>query len=618
MATLYFDTAAELRDLPSQYRLFNWQRAVVIEKESHHSLFAHEMHSIWSHILSYLGSETLSMRKVCSYFTQSVFNDLYKNSPVIIDTMTDRLMCMGFITCEKVSITNPRLMLGSNLATDKNAFCTLTEGNQIVMRMKNLEALPPVVIKGEQEVLEMKAGNPSIAPFVTELSYSGNSPRWSYLLDQDTFPLLRKLECVEMHMIGDTQITTSHSCLQSLVLSWRTSGLMNVSFGMNRRELTWILNACPNIENLALKGPVHLDTDVPATEPALELNPNRHLKDLMINCSFLKSDDLDRFLDAYPDIQNLELIGTGEGLEVVFSTRADGEFQYLEKVRFHHCKLTMDDYVSLLFAAPNMRDMNISSDFIFGELDIDRLSGFHFPAMRRFALQSPQAKLLPLVERMPNLEELNLIGCQVENHLVNPQAYKHLKSLWVTGKSSLNGDYLNAILMSAKELEEITWDDSRCPWMFEKLEEGALSQLKTAYIQHVNSSYAEMLSLLRKAVRLEKLLIADFSFVKENDISKFDLPEHSLPTVREFEETKLALQECLIIIKAASQLVKLNVPLAHLSVFSELPDGYLSKLEIIPCLQSAKFEECKAILPQLQRVAPNLQLPAWMIDVKET
>lgn len=616
MATLYLNTSAEQTVLLSQYRLFNWQKAVVIEREPDHPLFARETHNIWIHILGFLDPETLSMRQVCTYFTHPVFNDVYKNGTVIINTMHDQVMCLSFIKSEIANITNPRLMLGPNLASDKKAFFNLQECRQIATRMKNLKALPPVQFC-ENDGAEIGAGKLSFAPLVTELSYSGDSPNWSYFLNQHSFPLLKKLEFYGMHFIGGTSVETSHPLLQSLSLSWGATGFMGVALGMNRRNLSQILGTCPQIEKLVLDGQIHRDFNDPETDPVLELALNKRLKDLKIDCAFLTGGDLGRLLDAYPNIQSLTLIGH-ETLVNVFSTRMDGEWQYLEKVRLHNCELTIEDYLSLLCAAPNLKDLNISSGSISGQLDIDKISNFHFPAMRKFSLQSPQDNLLPLVERMPNLCDLSLIGCQVViDQIATPEAYVNLKKLWVTGKSHLRGNYLNGILMRAKELEDITWEASTCPWMFGKLEKGVLSALKSVYIQNVSSSYVEMMSLFEKAVMLEKLVLPAFSFVPD-DLSKLALPAHSLPSVKRFEETKLSLPDALIIIEAASQLERLDIPLEHLSVLSELPDGYLSKLRVISCLESVKLDDCKAILPNLQRVAPNLQLPARMIEEKET
>ena len=616
MATLYLDTSAVLTELPSQYRMFYWQKAVVIETDSDHPLFARDMHTVWSHILGLLGHEALSMRKVCRYFTRSVFNDVYKNGPVVINTTQDRIMCLAIINSQNVNITNPTLILGPSLASDRDAFFNSDECNQIVTRMKNLKALPPVKLSRGDDWRALDAGDLSIAPFITELLHSGDNPSWSYFLDQDKFPLLQKLSCFNMHMVGNTQITTTHPLLTSLSLCWGVAGFMGVPIGMNRRNLSQILNACPNLESLELSGGLHRSLE-PAFESAFKLNPNRYLKDLKIGCNFLKVDDLDRILDAYRDIQSLELIGYGS-LEGLFLSRMDGDFLYLESVHFLKCELTIEDYLSLLCAAPKLKDLNIVLGTISGQLDMERVSDLRFEAMRKFSLQAPQIELLPLVERMPNLDELYLVGCDVKKTQVDvPEAYIHLKKLWITGKSHLDGHYLNAILTNAKGLEEITWEDSTCPWMFDKLEEGALSELKNVHIQNVSSSYAEIMSLFKKAVRLEKLFLPDFSFV-EDDIEKLALAEHSLPVLRVFEERKLKPSELLLIIKAASQLERLDVPFEHLSVFSELPDGYLPKLEIVSCPEIVTFDDIIASMPGLQRVAPNLQLSTRMLEAKVT
>lgn len=617
MATLYLDTSAVLTELPSQYRMFNWQKAVVIERSSDHPLFACEMHNMWFHILSYLGSETLSMRKVCSYFTRPVFNDFYKNGPVVINTMQDKVLCLTFINSQNVEISNPTLILGPSLVTNRENFFRIQECRQIVKGMKNLKCLSSVALSAGDIWRDSDTRELSVAPFVSELVHTGDSPSWSYFLDQDKFPLLKKLSCLSMFQVGNTQSLTPHSLLASLSLAWGAMGFMGVPLGVDRRDLSQILNACPHLESLELNGPLHLGEEA-GIELALELNPNKHLKDLQISCAFLKTNDLAVFFDAYPDIQSLRVVGHA-GLRDLFLTRVDGDFQYLENVYFLKCELTIEDYLSLLCAAPKLKDLNIVLGSISGQLDMERVSNLRFQSMRKFSLQAPQIELLPLVERMPELDELSLIGCQVHaDHIEVPDAYTHLKKLWVTGQSSLDGHYLNAILTNAKGLEEITWESSTCPWMFDKLEEGALGALKSVHIQGVSSSYAEMVSLFQRAVTLEKLTLPGFSFV-EDDIKRFAIAQHSLPVLRVFEETKLKSPELLMILKAASQLERLDVPFEHLSIFSELPAGYLSRLRIVSCPEIVTFDDILARMPDLERVAPNLQLSTRMLNgEKET
>ena len=613
MATIYLDTETK------NYCEFNWERAVPYQvKESEHPLLTRVNGSAWGLVFLCIGQEAINMRKVCTFFLNPSFNELYRASPLYLDSNFDVSAFMKILEQPERPIkTNISVYKAPSLSSGCLAATVfrLAHYHKIMARMPNLQSLSPLGLFEEY----------SDPPFVRKVFSNVHSlltnsiPKWQALLNPVIFPVLQKLECRAFDASSDTSLVKGvlMPFLRSLLISWEGVHTIFGPFALKAVDLEHILATVPNLEELTLYGTIQED------ERSLNLDPLslRHLKKLVLGRS-QQSTHLSQLLLAAPFIQTLSLKGA-QNMSGHFSGLLEEELPNLQEISFTRADLTKNDLKGLLNAAPKLRHVDLVMSLLSGVFLPAELDRF-YPSIKQVNLETSRngvdisgeikfvAHFVPFLERMSCLESLVLSGCQIARERVGEaSAYKELKNLTVRDASSMKGVYLTDMLNAAKNLESLVWHSSNCDWIFKTLEEGALSQLRHARICRVMSSEEELLSFLTRAIRLQILDLDRFSMEPTEGLD-FKLEPHSLPELREFkysvsllsQKGALTAAECLQILKAGSQLEKLNIPPVLWDDMHDLPDGYLSHLTIV--LNLADFSESQKA--ELLRVAPTVVL----------
>lgn len=617
MATIYLDTGfPDYKD--GWFRVFNWDKALSVVKESDSLMISARYESVWPLVLDYLGQYALNMRQVSTYFRDERLRPYYERSP--LEPKADQFWMNPFhqlmnsrMVETPVSFTNVSVSTSPQDNKLKESCICLKEIELIARKMPKLHSLSTLYIYMPSDYDRLESEALPILPITKILSHL--SPiRWALFLNPDHFPVLRELkfEAAVMSSGLDRLPLKLMYSLRCLELHGFTSQEEGHYSGIKISDIFKVLRQVPLLEKLYLSGVLSLE------EGTVELEPEsvQALKVLHIEDSRINPIDLRILFAAAPFIQDLTLIGCDLALEAI-ETLGEMDLSQLRVAKIWLNALTRKHVECFLKAVPNLEKLNVQYKQMDEEGEDMQMRLNLYPSVKELFVKgmtlksdSPRDSFLDLIEQMIELKSLTLRGLAIGKADMKEDAFTKLTSLCVMN-ACIDNAYLTNLLNRAKGLTSLVWKNSTSEWMFQNLEAGALSQLTHLSIDAVDTTTRELTLLFEKMPNLRDLNLGAVGVQLAEGEDAFVLSKHLLPNL-----TNLCVREsitpelCLAFLRVASQLETLSMPRKYFSLFENAPDGYFPKLKIIKQLLHLTERELDEVMPMVRRVAPNLEMKA--------
>lgn len=578
-STIYFDTERR------QYCDLIWSRAITEPKTDEDPISGRVEHGAWSCILPYLGQRAINMRKVCSYFLNPHFNPIYEATPIAFYGEDHWNHLRGLFLSEKPLKTNTRFSyppVHHQISADSDLLEPET-CKTLAQFMPRLTVLSTLILQGDYGFLGESCSS-DLHRIVSRLVSRAEVPRWDVI---QKFKALKELHCTfktPAYFMTDL----AQGALPAMRILRLEGSTNDIPIFLDR--MTGILGTMPNLESLFFGLEPGRQTSGSLRLPSKSLEHLQTLELCWLNN--LKFEDWRSIFGAAPNMKKLELTNCSSPSEA-FETLDGNDLPFLEKISFSSMPVTLSAFRSLLNASPRLSKIELVYDDHETEIGSYEFEGESFPSVRQFLIQFYNTNdrgfrgrlnpFLRLMERMPNLETLGLLGCLLDHsfHELAPKAYGRLKILHCTALYVV-GRYLTELFNAALDLQEITFNNviSRIP---NDLNKAAFSHVLTLDIRNGGLMSDFLMSLLKKMPELRKLILLRET-IEMNAKVPFRLEPGSLPHLTEFrrgwDQNNLTPEMCLEIIKAAPHLQILYLPSAFLKDFSDLPDGFLSELKV--------------------------------------
>lgn len=607
-ATIYYDTERR------QYCELVWSRAITAPKTNEDPILGRVEYGAWVLILPYLSQEALNMRKVCSYFVSPHFKQIYEATPIEFSEQVYLNVLDGLLSPERPLKTNTRFsyLPAHYEITPDLEFLQPVTCKTLALRMPRLTDLSTMILKGDYSFLG-EAQSRDLHRIISRIWSCEDVPRWDII---HKFKALREFYCtfraLAYFMIGPAE--GEFPAMRVL----RLEGLIGI-IPIFLDQMTGFLKTMPNLESLFFGVEQGRQTSGSLSLPSKSLE---HLKTLeLCGLNNLNSEDWRAILAAAPNIKIMILSGCSSPSEA-FETLDVNDLPFLEKIRFFHMPVTLSAFSSLLKASPRLQKIElVYSDHVSDEIGSYKFKGESFPSVCQFTIQFSDSgnrgfrgrlnPFLKLLERMPNLETLTLLGCLLDHSFreISPGAYGHLKIVHFRD-SDFIGQYLTKLFNAAPDLQAITFNNvfSR---MTNNLKKETFSHVLSLEMKNGGVASDFLMDLLKKMPELRKLIMPKET-IEMNAKVPFHLEPGSLPKLiefrREWDHDNLTPEMCLEIIKAAPRLQLLSLPSVFLKEFSDLPDGFLSELRVFygnKKYSSKPNQEKK--YRKLLRIAPHVE-----------
>lgn len=463
MATIYFDTETK------QYSALNWLRIFEWNKQPDHSHHSRLSQGIWVAILGYLDDQSINMRKVSKFFLDSNFRSIYEDSPICLQSAEAKpnfqailkaLFLRNYvITNVGISLVPDERNLKTNFhlagqpASSNNleSLFSKSECDEIIQQMPKVRAISTLYYKGQDEY---ESGFPY--HLISKIVTFDEVPRWDVITK---FKALQALSCYfnreHYFLRGPDENTLPRLC--SLELIARTDRMP-----LDLNAISTILKAVPNLERLYFEREAFR-----SLSGALTLEPVffKHLQRLeLVGLDDMKAADWVKLFMAVPHLREL-ILRECNGFEEGLFQLAPRALRCLKEVELSHHQLSLLAFNALFSVAPDLTKMKLVYDIrTWVSLEYNVFQQVCYPSIRDFCVRFHSINLkvskkgiidslLPMIERMPNLESLIFENCIVEKKDIDADAfgaYSHLNSFKALD-SIVDSSYSTAIIQKQSQ-----------------------------------------------------------------------------------------------------------------------------------------------------------------------
>ncbi|MFY7842861.1 MAG: hypothetical protein ACOVOR_02480 [Rhabdochlamydiaceae bacterium] len=482
---------------------------------------------------------------------------------------------------------------------------------------------------------------------IFDLSYTNISAKQLYQLLK-AFPRIKSLNLYECKGLGACFLALTPKCLNNLeyinlsgcdfwIMEFKK--LFNAAPCLKRLELkmdsSWdsflfflAPNIMPNLEyiSFSLSQPIEyygtldiLFKSAPSLKELdlfgvscaslhinLEADSLSHLEKINLGFCDLSLNNFFILMKASPYLKTLDL-SCNKGLNLFFSSLKPLKLKRLESINLSSCYLSSSEVISLLKAAPHLKDLDLSE-----QRDLDLI--FHpfqelfLPQLEKLSLNScgiSKSLLASIFRIAPNLKELSLNGCQGLNQVFD--------KLFVGGVTKLESVHLvnsdiesigfNKLIDIAPHLKQI--DLNGCIYIKDLLiNESVVTNLQEIWLMDANLSSEDIYRLSKMSPHLKNLYLGDH---EDLDGLFNDLPDNSLNQLQKLSliSSKLSSQTLKRLSKVAPNLKDLDLTscLNIEACFNEAESYSLDQLEVLH-ITNTEIAIKKPVF--LKKFAPNL------------